>query len=48
MKKGNDLGKGIATAGIWVGVALSGIYAGVAVIMVALLGMLATMAVWEK
>lgn len=47
-RNGNDLGKGIATAGIWIGTAISAVWCGALVVLVAFFAFVATCAVWEN
>ena len=47
-KNQNDLGKGIATAGIWLGVGFSAIYCGFFTVFIALVAAGATGDIWQK
>jgi len=43
----NDIGKGIATAGIWIGVAITAYPIGMGAIAVAFFAAIATCQIWE-
>lgn len=44
--KNNDIGKGIATAGVWLGVGLASIHGGEWIAAVAASAMFATLFIW--